>query len=61
MKELFHIKIAIGFMQRVTKKCRLSWLTISALVHEPKSGGGGGVGSQPMSTELEFLKSLWGL
>ncbi len=24
----------------VTKRCRLSWLTNSALLHEPKSGGG---------------------
>jgi hypothetical protein len=27
--------------QGVTKKCRLSWLTNSALVYEPKCGGGG--------------------
>jgi hypothetical protein len=27
--------------QRVTKRCRLSLLTISALVYEPKCGGGG--------------------
>ncbi len=27
--------------QRVTKTCRLSWLTNSALVYEPKCGGGG--------------------
>jgi hypothetical protein len=27
--------------QGVTKRCRLSWLTNSALVHEPKCGGGG--------------------
>jgi hypothetical protein len=26
----------------VTRKCRLSWLTNSALVYEPKWGGGGG-------------------
>ncbi len=40
--------------QGVTKRCRLSWLTNSALVYEPKSGeGGGGVtGSQPMSTAV---------
>jgi hypothetical protein len=30
--------------QGVTKRCRLSWLTNSAVVYEPKSGvGGGGV------------------
>ncbi len=36
--------------QGVTKRCRLSWLTNSAVVYEPKCGGSGGVtGSQPMS------------
>jgi hypothetical protein len=39
------------------KRCRLSWLTNSALVYEPICGGGGGVGgkfagSQPMSTAV---------
>jgi hypothetical protein len=29
--------------QGVTKRCRLSWLTNSALVYEPKCGGRGGV------------------
>jgi hypothetical protein len=34
----------------VTKRCRLSWLTNSALVYEPKGGGGGGgAGSQTKS------------
>ncbi len=37
--------------QGVTKRCRLSWLTNSALVNEPKCEGRGGVvGSRPMST-----------
>ncbi len=39
----------------VTERCRLSWLTNSALVYESKCGGmGGGViaGSQPMSTAV---------
>ncbi len=41
--------------QGVTKRCRLSWLTISALLYEPQCGGRGGVaGSQPMSP-----KKLW--
>jgi hypothetical protein len=36
--------------QEVTKRCRLSWLTNSALVYEPKyEGGGGVVGPKPMS------------
>jgi len=29
------------YLQGVTKRCRLSWLTNSALVYEPKCGGGG--------------------
>ncbi len=41
-----------------TKGCRLSWLTKSALVYEPKcvgGGGGGGVaGSQPMSSAVHM-------
>ncbi len=41
----------IRYYQGVTKRCRLSCLTYSALVNEPKCGGRGGVaGSQPMST-----------
>jgi|688.fasta_scaffold126355_3 hypothetical protein len=28
--------------QEVSKRCRLSWLTNSALVYEPKCGVGGG-------------------
>jgi hypothetical protein len=38
--------------QRFTKKCHLYWLTNSALVYQPKCGGGGFVGSQPMSTAV---------
>jgi hypothetical protein len=39
--------------QGVTKRCRLSWLTNSALVYEPKCGGRGVVaGSQAMSIQL---------
>ncbi len=43
---LYHIKSCIFFMtqeQGVTKKCRLSWLTNSALVYEPKWGERGWV------------------
>ncbi len=40
-------------MQGVKKRCRLSWLTNSALVYEPKCGGGGGDAiSKPMSIQL---------
>ncbi len=43
--------IAKGEGQWVTKRCRLSWLTNSAFVYEPKCGGGDGFrGFQPMST-----------
>ncbi len=39
--------------QGVTKKCRPSWLTNSALVYEPKCMERGGVaGSQPMRTAV---------
>jgi hypothetical protein len=43
--------------QGVTKRCRLSWLTNSALVYEPKCGGKGGEGvacSQPMSAAVHM-------
>ncbi len=36
--------IRIWFYQGVTMRCRLSWLTNSALVYEPKCGGRGGGG-----------------
>jgi hypothetical protein len=49
--------------QGVTKRCRLSWLTNSALVYRPKCGGrGGAVESQPMSkavtTYLTYAKKV---
>ncbi len=34
-------KLDVQWSQGVTKRCRLSWLTNSALVYEPKCGGGG--------------------
>jgi hypothetical protein len=58
---LFHSSISLthisiysyieNLRQVVTKRCRLSWLTNSAFVYEPKCGGEGGAGPQPMSTE----------
>jgi hypothetical protein len=36
----FYLYIWESEQQRVTKRCRLSWLTNSALVYEPKCGGG---------------------
>ncbi len=44
------------FKQGVTKRCRLSLLTNSALVYESKCGGMGGevAGSQPMSTAVHI-------
>jgi hypothetical protein len=51
--EKFQVRVC--FAQGVTKGCRLSWLTNSALVYEPKCRGGGGVaGSQPMSTAVHM-------
>jgi hypothetical protein len=48
---------------RVTKICRLSWLTNSAFIYEPKCGGGeGGCGPQPMRTAVHCTWSpnkLW--
>ncbi len=35
--------ILIYYIQGVTMRCRLSWLTNSAFVYEPKCGGGGGL------------------
>jgi hypothetical protein len=41
--------------QVVTKICRLSGLTTSAFAYEPKcGGGGGGAGSQPISTAVHM-------
>ncbi len=35
-------QLSVGLTQGVTKRCRLSWLTNSVLVYEPKCGGEGG-------------------
>ncbi len=44
-----------GRYHGVTKRCRLSWLTNSALIYGPKRGGGGDfAGSQPMSTSVHM-------
>ncbi len=45
----FDNKERVRVIQGVTKRCRLSWLTNSALVCEPKCGVG--PWSQPMSTD----------
>jgi hypothetical protein len=47
--------------QRGTKICRLSWLTNSALVFEPKCGVRGTIaGSQPLSTAVHWRPNkLW--
>jgi hypothetical protein len=45
--------------QRVIERCRLPWLTKSALVYEPKCGGREGVavaGSHPMSTTVYITR-----
>ncbi len=54
------ITLFISFLfrsQGVTKICRLSWLTNTALVYERKWGGGGLHGSQSMSTWSPY--KLW--
>ncbi len=62
----FIVRLALYLLQRktqdqgVTKRCRISWLTNSALVYEPKCGGGDVAGSQPMSTALpRSPNKLW--
>jgi hypothetical protein len=46
---------AFRIKQGVIKKYRLSWLTNSPLVDEPKCGGSGeGAVSQPMSTAVHM-------
>jgi hypothetical protein len=44
--------------QGVTKRCRLSWQTNSALVYEPKCGGrragGSGVSANEYSTDVHM-------
>ncbi len=52
---LLHQRGFIRSRQGVTKKCRLSWLTNRALVYEPKCGGGGVAGSQPMSIAVQMV------
>jgi hypothetical protein len=42
----------INSVRGFIKRCRLSWLTNSALVYESKCGGGGDAGSQAMSTAV---------
>ncbi len=58
------VKIVLDrYDQGVTKRCRLSWLTNSALVDGPKCGGRGGVAgshSQPMSAAVpRSPNKLW--
>jgi hypothetical protein len=53
------------YNQRVSKRCRPSWLIKSALVYEPKLGEGGRGGGEvagplPMSTAVHMEpKNLW--
>jgi hypothetical protein len=56
------VLIAMAGNQGGTKRLRLSWLTNSALVYEPKCGGGGrcGAGSQPMRTVYTGAKINFG-
>ncbi len=51
----------VGEEQGVTKRSRLSWLTNSAIVYEPKCGGRGWVaGPQPIGTAVNRSpNTLW--
>ncbi len=58
------ISACLDYDQGFTKRCRLSWLTNSSLVYEPKCGGmgGGGCGAQPISTAVHMehkFSKLW--
>jgi hypothetical protein len=49
------VNIVYGRRESTKQRCRLSWLTNSALVYEPKCVGRGGVaGSQSMSTAVHM-------
>ncbi len=55
-------QVSCTHIQGVTKRCRLSWLTNSALVYKPKCGWEGVAGSRPMSTAVHMewsLNKLW--
>ncbi len=60
---LMHYILLFYCLAGGTKRCRLSWLTNSAVVNEPKCGGWGGgwvAGSQPMSTACTWSPNkLW--
>ncbi len=43
-----------GVQQEITKRCRLSWLTNSALKKAQMRGEGGVAASQPMSTAVHM-------
>jgi hypothetical protein len=55
--------VVVRTVQGVTKRCRLSWLTNSALVYDPNVGGGGELrpaGSQPLRTTVHRSPNkLW--
>jgi hypothetical protein len=51
---LFAFCMGETYRQGVTKSCRLSWLTNSAHVYEPKCGRRGVAGSQSMSTAVHM-------
>ncbi len=55
-KEVF-LRVSHGF----TKRCRLSWLTNSTLVYEPKGGGGvgGGLRGQWVQLSTWSPNKLW--
>ncbi len=44
--------------QGVRKRCRLSWLTNSSLVYEPKCGGGGLRGLTLIKKKIKFSSNI---
>ncbi len=52
VEKVFRVK------QGVTKRCRLSWLTNSTLVYEPKSGGGGGTAIDECTEKFDQMEYI---
>ncbi len=62
MSRIFRTVLSKSCTRGVTKRCRLSWLTNSALVYEPTCGGGGSCGVSVNGTHTAGHKNpnkLW--
>jgi hypothetical protein len=58
IEEVVYMHIVISD-QEVTKKCRLSWLTNSVLINEPKCEGWGGGGSGFSANKYSYAQCTW--